>query len=144
MKQISGDLWDYFEIPNHVICITTNGDVTANGLAVMGRGCAWEAAVRIPHIAKLIALHLRDNGNVPKMFLCGVLTFPVKHHWHQKADMELIRSSAEWLARWAKLNPAITYVLPRPGCGNGRLSWPAVHETINPILPDNVSVIDHG
>ena len=47
MKEITGDLWDYYRRPMHTICITTNGTIKKNGKAVMGRGCGngqltWE------------------------------------------------------------------------------------------------------
>lgn len=41
MREITGNLWDYYEKPGYVVCITTNGVVNAKGRAVMGRGCAF-------------------------------------------------------------------------------------------------------
>ncbi|MDJ0597016.1 MAG: hypothetical protein QNJ72_44830 [Pleurocapsa sp. MO_226.B13] len=40
------------------------------------------------------------------------------------------------------LKPYCTFILTRPGCGLGRLSWSAVRNSIATILPDNCWVID--
>jgi len=138
MREITGELWDFYRKPNTVICITTNGFVKNNGEAVMGRGCAAEAKMRIPQFAALLGYHLKKNGNVPmRVPQEPILTFPVKHNWWEEADLILIQKSAEWLAQ---RDPACTYVLPRPGCGNGRLKWADVKQVIS-FLPDNVWVI---
>lgn len=141
MKEITGDLWDYYQKPGHVICITTNGTVTKAGKAVMGRGCAREACERIPGIDKMLAAHLRWRGNTPTMLLNGLATFPVKREWGDTASLDLIRFGAEWLAREAFKNPDTVYVLPRPGCGNGCLKYYDVRPLLE-CLPDNVHVID--
>jgi hypothetical protein len=147
MKEIFGDLWDYFGKTNNVICITTNGFVKKDGTGVMGRGCANEARFRIPGITKNLGDHIKANGNhvgyiggqVP-----NVLAFPVKHAWYEPADPELISRSAFELAEHANRHPEASYILPRPGCGNGQLLW----DDVKPLLtglPDNIFVIaPHG
>lgn len=140
MREITGNLWDHNNV-NSVICITTNGFVKKNGEAVMGRGCAYEATQRIPCIAGRLGIHLRMNGNVPVWLTSGLVTFPVKHNWYEDADPELIRKSAAWLRGEALNLGQKWFVLPRPGCGNGKLKW----EDVRPLLvtlPDNVLVID--
>lgn len=150
MIEIQGDLWSNFVdapgITRRIIvrCITTNGTIKQNGEAVMGRGCAREAMVRYPGLPKMLAIHLMANGNMiggPFRMPDGnmLLTFPVKHHWHEKADPALISASAKELLHLAAL-PDTVYILPRPGCGNGHLSWDAVRPLIS-FLPDNVMVI---
>jgi len=143
MKEIKGNLWDYLR-PMFLLGITTNGTVKTNGACVMGRGCAFEASQRYPEVPKILGQHIREHGNVcwasrelPLFF------FPVKHNWYEMADLELIRRSAEELAEIARhpAKPIYTFVLPRPGCGNGRLRWEDVRGVIAPILPDNVWVI---
>jgi hypothetical protein len=143
MKEIQGELWDYYGTPNTLICLTTNGAVKKNGEGVMGRGCAYEATQRIPGIAKTLGRSLSVYGNqfIPDTQR-GFAFFPVKHHWREQADLNLIQRSAEALDR---LSRAVgmrdwTFILPRPGCGNGRLGWPEVKRVIE-FLPDNVWVI---
>ena len=72
-----------------------------------------------------------------------LLTFPVKHNWWQPADLDLIAKSAEALEYMALSKPDTSFLLPRPGCGNGKLTWAEVRPVIK-FLPDNVLVIDKG
>ena len=141
MKEIKGNLWDYYGRPRTIILITTNNYVKSNGQAVMGRGCALEAKKRFPGIAKKLGTRLKQSKGIHQLEE-GVWSFPVKHSWEQPADLTLIKASAEQLGWIAKGCPSSTYILPRPGCGNGRLLWMEVRPIIEPLLPDNVWVID--
>jgi hypothetical protein len=144
MREIYGNLWDYDGKPDTVVCITTNGFVKANGLAVMGRGCAFEATLKYPAIQKRLGDCIKARGNNLCWLNTKLVAFPVKHAWWQDADLELIKKSAEQLAREARNLPHFLFVLPRPGCGNGRLQWPAVRAILFDVLPDNVAIITHG
>jgi len=143
MIEVVGDLWHY---PADFRVITTNGAWRQDGRAVLGRGCALEATKRYPMLAQLLGKRLRDRGNHVHFFSdveigdrMGLFTFPVKHSWEQPADLDLIRRSTEEFGR--QLLTSATYVLPRPGCGNGQRSWDEV-KPIVAVLPDNVHVID--
>ena len=139
MREIQGELWDYYR-EGFVVCLTTNGMVKRNGECVMGRGCAFEATQRIPGIAKFLGDKIKAGGNVPHWLNSGLISFPVKHHWREEADLELIRKSANWLEGAANNLRQKVFVLPRPGCGNGRLRWESVQPVIQ-FLPGNVWVI---
>lgn len=148
MKEITGDLWDFYNTPNHFICITTNGFVKKNGEAVMGRGCALEATRIIRGIEAQFGQYIRERGHVPGLLQVNkygdcVIIFPVKYNWWQPADLDLIRQSSKWLCEEALSDPSNTYVLPRPGCGNGKLDWKIVKPLLE-HLPDNVLVITKG
>jgi hypothetical protein len=58
----------------------------------------------------------------------------------EEADLVLIAASARQLRGLAEDRPEETFVLPRPGCGNGRLDWTVVRPLLL-SLPDNVAVI---
>jgi ribosomal protein L39E len=143
MRIVTGNLWDYLS-PDEYICITTNGFLKNNGEAVMGRGCALEATRRFPDIAKKLGQHIKKNGNVPAYISLKsgytVISFPVKHNWYEKGDLDLIKKSALWLQSQAVSQPDMVFILPRPGCGNGQLDWEEVRKVIK-FLPDNVLVI---
>ena len=142
MREIKGNLWNYFGKPYTVVLITTNGFVKKNGEAVMGRGCAREACKRFPRLAEQLGDWIQKQGNIPCWLRENLATFPVKHNWWMKADPELIAESAKWLCDLAMNTlPDHTFILPRPGCGNGQLSWLDVKPLID-WLPDNVVVID--
>lgn len=139
MKEDIGDIWD---MKCDWRCITTNGAIKRNGEAVMGRGVAREAAKKYSDLPRELGAHIRVWGNVLGMFKeYKIITFPVKHHWMTKADMELIKKSAKDLASFAKKYRHETFVLTRPGCRNGRLDWKDVKKAIRHILPDNVTVV---
>ena len=146
MIEVIGDIWKY---KADVKCVTTNGYVRKDGKAVMGRGVALQAVGRWPILATVLGTLLTGGENVP--YIIGgppaipfpVVSFPVKHHWKDKADLELIRRSAEKLVILASNHPEWkTYVIPRPGCGNGQLSWSEVEPVIEPILDDRFHIIE--
>jgi hypothetical protein len=139
MKEIRGELWDYYGKPDTKICLTVNGTIKANGCAVMGRGCALEATQRFPNIAKVWGQRLKDY-RLEFMYLheFDLFMFPVKYNWWEQASLELIAKSAKALCSPARFEAQI--ILPRPGCGNGRLTWAEVKPVIE-FLPDNVLVL---
>lgn len=63
MLEKVGDMWRV-GAEYEAVCITTNGFVKKNGEAVMGRGCAAEAAEFWPGLPSLLGLDIRVNGNV--------------------------------------------------------------------------------
>src|SRR5258708_25926959 len=113
MKEIFGDLWQFFGKTNHVICITTNGVIKKDGPGVMGRGCANEARFRVPGITKNLGDHIRANGNHVGYIGPNVLAFPVKHAWYEPADPALISRSTDELKSHAETHPQAIYILPR-------------------------------
>jgi hypothetical protein len=145
MKEVIGNLWTY---PADVRVITTNGTVKKNGECVMGRGCAFEAKQKWSDVPKMLGAHLERLGNIPMRFPDNLgltlVSFSVKHHWHQKADVTLIQVSARILSAWADLNKWQSIVMPRPGCGNGGLDWKRVSKLLEPILDDRFHVITFG
>lgn len=161
MKEDYGDIWDLAE-DFEAIVITTNGFIKDNGEVVMGRGIAKEAKERYPNLPKHLGDWVKANGNVPGITNIVpnitvydvwrpyyLLTFPVKPAysfngapgWMVNADIELIRESAKLLVDLVDKNDIKTVILPRPGCGNGRLKWGAVKPVIEPILDDRFTVV---
>lgn len=140
MKEAIGNIWN---MDAYYKCITTNGTVKSNGRAVMGRGIALQARDKFPELDKALGLSLKIHGNVVKfLFVAYLWSFPVKHNWWEQADLELIKRSAQTLGMVARdLEYDKTFLLPRPGCGNGGLKWEDVKPIIEPILPDNVTVV---
>ena len=142
MKIVTGDIWDH---PADVVCIPINGFIKRNGAAVMGRGVALQAKDKFAGLEFTVGDHLKWEGNVVGLidwFEHWFLLFPTKHHWSQPSDLDLIETSARQLREIALAAPDTTYVLPRPGCGNGGLDWEEVGPRIAGLLPDNVHVID--
>lgn len=149
MRELNADLWSYWRNPGYIVCITTNGFVKANGDAVMGRGCAAECVKRLPFIKGTLGIHIIEHGNVagylfkPDSPYGGLVAFPVKHKWFEQADFELIRQSTAWLYAQAVLHPEWKFLLPRPGCGNGKLKYADVRPLLI-TLPNNVAIVDYA
>lgn len=53
-------------------------------------------------------------------------SFPMKRHWREETIPELLRRSAGQLVALADKFGCEHVVLPRHGCGNGRLSWEGI------------------
>jgi hypothetical protein len=71
-----------------------------------------------------------------------ILTFPVKHRWDDKADIDLIIASCYQAMKMADKFDWDTIVIPRPGCGSGRLNYEQdVKPRISQILDDRFVVI---
>jgi hypothetical protein len=146
MIEAEGDLWDFHAIGAWV-AITTNGFVKKNGEAVMGRGVAKEAAQRFPWLPAQLGERTLSAGNHVQIFShIRLFTFPVKHHWHEPADPDLIVQSARELRGFLD-DPGVLRLpkrvyLVRPGCGNGQLRWEDVRPLIAPILDDRFIVVE--
>lgn len=149
--EIYGNLWQQFDAD--VIFITTNGALRSDGTAIMGRGCASEAKQRYPGIEKILGEHIIRNGNVPGYLKTirlseskptALWSFPVKEQWRQPADLHLIeRSALRIRAEFLHTPGGYKLVLPRPGCGSGRLNWEAqVKPRIERLLDDKFYVIE--
>lgn len=140
MIETYGNLWTY---PADFRVITTNGFVKKNGECVMGRGCAMEAKNKYPGLAKRLGKLITEDGNHLYVLADDLITFPVKHVWYEKADLELIETSMYGLWEFVRAKPGKTFVMPRAGCGNGGLDW----ETVRPKLerlPNSVVVITYA
>jgi hypothetical protein len=144
MKEAKGNLWTF---PADYRAITTNGAVRNDGACVMGRGCALEAKTKYPRIPYELGDAIVRGGNHVHRLSFGLVSFPVKHHWREQADLGLIERSAMelmdflWLMSSVRKLP-LTVVMPRPGCGNGSRDWESeVRPVIAPVLDDQVTVI---
>ncbi len=144
MKELQADMW---AVDADCRVITTNGFVKQNGKAVMGRGCALEAAQKCHDLPTLLGHAIRHNGNVTTL-LCNLndaalISLPVKHRWWDKADLSLIICSTVQLVKIVDQQKFQQVVLPRPGCGNGKLSWEDVRPSLIALLDDRFTVVDY-
>lgn len=142
------DLWDLHSRGAWIV-VPTNGSVRRDGCLVMGRGLAEQAARRYPglqlRLGKIVELH----GNVVHiLYDYQLITFPVKHIWNQRADLDLIKESAQSLVRAVDIIEEVrlrihdAVYLPRVGCGNGRLRWEHVKLVLEKHLDARFVVVD--
>jgi hypothetical protein len=147
MIEAHGNMWD---MPADVHVITTNGDINARGRAVMGRGCAQQARDMFPGIDSYLGEQLRAKGNhvldigtwTAHRKSYRIFSFPVKVHWPERASTWLIQDSADELVELADAEPELQrIILPRPGCGNGQLTWEWVRPLLEDVLDDRFVVV---
>lgn len=132
MEEQYGDLWEIGRWADAIV-ITTNG-VQVNGRAVMGKGCALEAAERYPQLPLLLGSLLSVRGNHCYVLHAGppaIVSFPTKDQWRAPAKTHLIHRSARELVALANQHGWRAVVLPRPGCGAGGLHW---ENNVRPIV----------
>lgn len=149
MIELCGDLWT---LPGLARCITTNGEVDRNGRAVMGRGCALEAARYDPALKADLGQLLVERGNHVHLLRARpskpmLISFPVKHHWCDPADLELIERSAKELVDLCNVHILLQtrrqgcVLVPRPGCGAGQLDWDDVRPVLLRHLDDRFAAV---
>lgn len=142
MKEIKGNIWDYYDKGNWIV-ITTNGTVKKNGECVMGRGVAREAKLIHPGFPLELGKAIKEFGNCVFEFSYRILTMPVKHHWYEKADLKLIEASCQQLVEHLIYESKLKELyMVRPGCGNGRLDWKDVKPILEKYLDDRFIIVE--
>lgn len=138
MIEVYGNIWHH---PARFKIITTNGTVKHGGRAIMGRGVAEQANRKFKGLDALLGAMIYLKGNhVHQLPNHNLISFPVKHNWWEKADLNLIHQSTKELMLIVENSPD-SYVMPRPGCGNGKLFWGEVKRIVE-CLPNNVFIIN--
>ena len=145
MTEQQADLWS---TDADWVVVTTNLVVNRANEAVMGKGCALEAAQRHPHLARRYGEHILARGGEPYLYENHLVCLPTKVHWRQPAQLPLIEVGLRWLhALWEEHSRAagrpLTVVLPRLGCGAGYLSWETVRPVVARLLPEDCWVVVH-
>ena len=169
MKEIKKDLFEcIFEPEVDAICITTNGNYSTKGVAIMGGGCAGEAARRWPEMPIRLGKMLKSfMNNIPfvigvvdenatalpltkelidsRQFKCLVFSFPTINDLIDGSNLELIKRSSALMMEYADQYKLKQIILPRPGVGIGGLKWATVKPEIEKILDDRFVIVsfDH-
>jgi len=139
MLEVVGDIWGYAETA--VIAITTNGSLTKDGRAVIGRGVARQASARFPMLAEKLGRLLAERGSHVFDLGSGIVSYPVEETAWSLPDLRIIARSAQELRQLADQSGWLRIVVPRPGCGGGGLPWKDVQPLLAPWLDDRFIVI---
>lgn len=137
------DIWLAWN-DGYYIVIPTNGYVKNNGECVMGKELALQAKTKFPCLSLDLGEQIQKYGNVVfGLRRYRLFTFPVKHNWWEKANLDLIKKSCKELLTIVHYNfsdiPKPVY-LPKVGCGNGKLEWKDVKSILEGILDDRFVV----
>ena len=142
MKEVTGNIWTYYN-QGHWIVITTNSTIKTNGECVMGRGIALQVKKKFPEFPRVLAKHIEAFGNVPiKYHIRQLITFPTKHNWWEKSDIQLIEESCKALVEIVTVSKIEEVYMVRPGCSNGGLEWSNVKLVIEPYLDDRFTIVE--
>lgn len=150
---VKRDFFKYLGKPNTICFWTGNLTVTSRGRAVMGAGLAKELVSRYDSIkvdtgrilsqyttSKVVKDKFNNSVSIQEHLGCvpvypGLLSmFPVKYGYWEKADLEVIKKSAESLRRVAESRPTKHIVVNFPGIGAGGLKYTDVYKVIEHIL----------
>lgn len=83
MKLLTADLWSYIGKAS-AICITTNGCIKSDKTAVMGKGIAYQAAIKYPGIAEKLGNSLLRYGN--RVCILDTIT-PPDSKWFEQTQL---------------------------------------------------------
>lgn len=142
MLENYGDLWAARQ-PGDWVCITVNATLRSDGLLVMGRGIALEASKKYPWLQESLGLLIKQHGSrLEVLDQDRLIAFPVKNHFKDKADINIIlKSTLQLLDATSRIEGRI--LMPRPGAGYGRLDWLEVRPMLMHYLTDDRFVVFH-
>lgn len=150
MREYTGNLWDF--INPDAIVITTNGDRNVTGRLIMGAGNAKEARDRFPSLDEQLGKLVENGGNkvycVSTKDLSGkpftIVSLPTKHSYKDtQSDLMLIATGLANLVDMADQKEWLEIIVPRPGVGNGKLSWDTqIRPLCESFLDDRFIVCD--
>ena len=139
MREMQVDIWSYQG--QAVIAITTNGSLTLDGRAIMGKGVAKQAAERFPELRHQLGRLLQVRGNHVHEIMPGLVSFPVEETPYSLPELRLIRRSAEELRLLADQCGWTQVLVPRPGCGGGGMRWQEVQPVLEEFFDDRFIVV---
>jgi hypothetical protein len=135
LPTIHSDLWDYLK-KGYNILIPTNGYIASTGHATMGRGVALQAAKLFKNLDIALGKLQKQYGNHVFYFeRQKLIMFPTKNHWKDNSDLTLINTSCLELKKLLSTKTDLKIVMPKIGCGNGKLKW----GEISPIIEKHFS-----
>ncbi|QOX77652.1 ADP-ribose-binding protein [Trichlorobacter lovleyi] len=139
MREMQVDIWSYQG--QAIIAITTNGSITRDGRAIMGKGVARQAAERFPELRHQLGRLLQIRGNHVHEIMLGLVSFPVEETPYSLPELRLIRRSAEELRLLADQCGWTQVLVPRPGCGGGGMRWQEVKPLLEEFFDDRFIVV---
>ena len=140
MFEAVGDIWEYAG-RGDIIVISSNGSLTRDGRAVLGRGVAKQAGLRFPELAEKMGRLIGSQGNCVLDLGGGIVTFPVEESAWSQPDLRIIARSARELRLLADHLEWKRIIVPQPGCGGGGLAWKDVRPLLSPWFDERFTVI---
>jgi O-acetyl-ADP-ribose deacetylase (regulator of RNase III) len=118
---------------------------TVNTIGVMGKGIALQFKRRFPeNFRDYAAACSRGEVVIGRMLVTEMhgalgprylINFPTKKHWHDRSQLEYVRSGLTALVREIRARDIRSIAVPPLGCGNGGLAW----ADVRPILEHSMT-----
>lgn len=143
MLQAKGNIWDHLTLSDWVV-VTTNCTLRKDGALVMGRGIALEAKNKWPWLPKLVGEMITQRGLQVEKIQTNtekIVIFPVKYEFYLPAKLQLIEKSTKALVNLLPSLHGGRILMPRVGCGNGRLDWVQVEPILRTYLTSDRFVV---
>ncbi|MGL5710398.1 MAG: hypothetical protein ACRCW9_06135 [Cetobacterium sp.] len=145
MQIIKGNIFELkLKNPHLYIGCTTNGVVNKDNKLVMGAGVALSFKLQYNNLDSTWGRKVKLIGN--RVFLEQeekIFSFPTKHNWKEKSDLELIKKSFLELKEIALSMWPEVFILPFPGIGLGGLNKSDIESVLKQIqLPENIYLIE--
>jgi len=141
MHEAVGDIWKH--AGKGIIVITTNGSLTRDGRAVLGRGVAKQAADNFPGLAEKLGSLIMAQGNHVFDLGSSIVSFPVEETAWSLPDPHIISRSAQELVVLTDAAGWRQVVVPRPDCGGGGLAWHDVRPLLEPWFDGRFLIISY-
>jgi hypothetical protein len=149
MQKKTDDIWFYWT-KGYWVVVPTNGHINKQGEATMGRGVAYQANKLFKGLSKALGKLMVQNGNTVFLFeKQRLITFPTKNYWKDPSDLGIIEHSCKTLKALLKQykKEKIKFVMPKVGCGNGKLSWdkvqPIIKAYFSDLEEDQIMIVDN-
>lgn len=117
--------------------------ISTNEIGIHGAGLAREAKERglIKQGTGTYQVWMKQEElfNVVKIWPIAI-TFPVKHNWWEKADLELIKNSFKELAKTCEQYEHDTFNLPLVGCGLGEADIDVIVPMIREFAENHLNI----
>ena len=146
IRQDKDDIWEWYK-KGYIVVVPTISGLRSDGKATMGRGIALQATKGFGKIDNALGNLIRKHGNQVFYFeKQRLIMFPTKNHWKEDATLELIEKSCQQLKKLIDFKK-LKIVMPRVGCGFGKLKWKEVLPIINKYFSeydiDTFRIIDN-
>lgn len=127
------------------ICVPTSGTVTASNKLVMGVGITKKFKDKYPGLDLELGEKIKIYGNIPFLVYKSkqpIISFPISDNYKEKANLEIIKKSAQSLVKIASSRYWTKIALPAPGVGTGGLSWSKdVYPVLSRVLDDRFHIL---
>lgn len=139
-----------------IVC-TINQMIKKDGCLIMGAGIAKQFAEKFPKLPEIWGDHVQNKQSYITTIFTPlnklgyenqdkyVIGLPTKIHFAYNSDIGVIKNSCAVLRAGIEALGLQKVLMPKPGCGLGKLEWDNVKSEIESFLnSDKIVVVDNN